>query len=78
MDINAGDQRPSRGSSFLSDTFDTWYRKVQYEPWFIKLSTINHKILLAAGILVILIIVIIAVASSSSGGKTAKSWFLNE
>ena len=58
MNINAGDQRPNRGSNFLRDTFDTWYRKVQYEPWFIKISTVNHKILLALSILILLIIAI--------------------
>ena len=58
----------SRPGSFISDQLESWHRKVQYEPWFIKLSTIDRRIFLGLGILIFVIIVIIAIASTTSGG----------
>jgi len=57
--------------SALRERIDTIHRRVQYEPWFIKVSTLDRRILLAIGCVpVVVFILIIAgiVAAATSGG----------
>jgi len=57
--------------SALRERIDTLHRSVQYEPWFIKVSTLDRRLLLAIAllpiVLFILIIVLIVVAATSGG-----------
>ena len=58
--------------TFLRERLDSVYRSLQYKPWFIKLSTLDRRLLLfilLAPILLLLIIIILA-ASTSKSGKT--------
>ena len=60
------------GQTFLRERLDSVYRSLQYKPWFIKLSTLDRRLLLfilLAPILVLIIIIILA-ASTSKSGKT--------
>ena len=68
MEVNINDTR-STGSSSIRDRVDSWYRSVQYEPWFIKISTIDRRILLTLFVTVFLLLVIIIVAVSASGSE---------
>ena len=63
------------GQTFLRERLDSVYRSLQYKPWFIKLSTLDRRLLLfilLAPILVLIIIIILA-ASTSKSGKTPPS-----
>eukprot|EP00092_Neocalanus_flemingeri_P024752 GFUD01026841.1.p1 GENE.GFUD01026841.1~~GFUD01026841.1.p1 ORF type:complete len:501 (+),score=103.73 GFUD01026841.1:277-1779(+) len=57
--------------SALRERLDTIHRRVQYEPWFIKVSTLDRRLLLAIGcipvLFLILIIALIGVAAGSGG-----------
>ena len=54
-------------SSSIRGYFDNWHRSVQYEPWFIKLSTIDRRILWTIFISIFLLLLIIIIAAVSSG-----------
>ena len=54
-------------SSSIRGYFDKWHRSVQYEPWFIKLSTIDRRILWTIFISMFLLLLIIIIAAVSSG-----------
>jgi len=55
--------------SAIRERIDSLHRSVQYEPWFIKVSTLDRRILLAIGcapvVLFILILALIVVAATS-------------
>ena len=70
MEMNSA----SSSSSSIRDRIDSWYRSVQYEPWFIKVSTINPKIILTVTVSLILLLIIIIVASAAGpAGDSAES-----
>ena len=54
-------------SSSIRSYIDNWYRSVQYEPWFIKLSTIDRRILWTIFISIFLLLFIGIIAAVSSG-----------
>lgn len=62
-------ERVATSQTFLRQRLDTLHRSLQYNPWFIKLSTLDRRLLifmLIAPILVLLLIIILATSTSSS------------
>jgi len=57
--------------SALRERIDSLHRSVQYEPWFIKVSTLDRRLLVAIGcaplILLVLFIALIVLAATSGG-----------
>ena len=60
-------ERVASSKTFLRERLDVAYRRLQYEPWYIKLSTLDRKLLvfILLAPIVLLIIIIVAVHSSS-------------
>jgi len=63
MELNPGNSR----SSFIREYIDSWYRSVQYEPWFINISTISRKIWMSIALSVLLTLIIVIIAASVTG-----------
>ena len=62
-------ERVATSQTFLRQRLDSVYRSVQYKPWFIRLSTLDRRLLiflLLAPILLLLVIIILAAATASS------------
>ena len=62
-------ERVATGQTFLRQRLDSLHRSLQYNPWFIKLSTLDRRLLifiLIAPILVLLLIIVLATSTSSS------------
>ena len=57
--------------SALRERIDTIHRRVQYEPWFIKVSTLDRRILLAIGCVpvVVFILIIAGIVAAATSGK---------
>ena len=60
-------ERVASSKTFLRGRLDTLHGRFQYEPWYIKLSTLDRKLLvfILLAPIVLLIIIIVAVHSSS-------------
>ena len=65
MELNPGNSRSS--PSFIREYIDSWYRSVQYEPWFINISTISRKIWMSIALSVLLTLIIVIIAASVTG-----------
>jgi len=51
----------SSKKSALRERIDNFHRSVQYEPWFIKVSTLDRRLLLAIALLPVLLLVLVVV-----------------
>ena len=70
MEVNmseTGGTGGAGGRTSIRSYIDNWHRSVQYEPWFIKLSTIDRRILWTIFISFFLILLIFIIAAASSG-----------
>ena len=62
-------ERVATSQTFLRQRLDTVHRSLQYNPWFIKLSTLDRRLLifiLIAPILLLLLIIILATSTATS------------
>ena len=68
MEVNMTEAGGGGARSFsIRGYIDNWHRSVQYEPWFIKLSTIDRRILWTIFISIFLLLFIIIIAAATSG-----------
>ena len=57
------------GQTFLRERLDSVYRSLQYKPWFIKLSTLDRRLvwfILIAPILLLFVIIVVATSTATS------------
>ena len=66
-------ERVANGETFLRQRLDSLHRSVQYEPWFIKLSTLDRRLLLLILLAPVLLLIILIVAVSTTSKKSL-SW----
>jgi len=62
-------ERVANGETFLRQRLDSLHRSVQYEPWFIKLSTLDRRLLLLILLAPVLLLIILIVAVSTTKGS---------
>ena len=68
MEVNMTEADGGGTRSFsIRGYIDNWHRSVQYEPWFIKLSTIDRRILWTIFVSMFLLLFIIIIAAATSG-----------
>ena len=68
-------ERVASSKTFLRERLDTLHRRLQYEPWYIKLSTLDRRLLafILLAPLLLLLIIIVAVSTNTSSKNISTS-----
>lgn len=67
MEVNIAEAEAGAGGSSVRARLESWRRSVQYEPWYLKVSTLDRRLLWAAFISVFLLLLLIILVTVATG-----------
>ena len=71
MEVNIAEAEAGAGGGSVRARLESWRRSVQYEPWYLKVSTLDRRLLWAAFISVFLLLLLIILVTVATGSAPA-------